>query len=50
MGSFSALSTAIIGLTYYIVPKLCGVRMYKENWSRSIFWLMDIFSGSGIVS
>src|SRR5712675_849679 len=47
---FGAFSTAIIGLTYYIVPKLCGVRMYKENWSRSIFWLWNIFIAVGIVS
>lgn len=47
---FGAFSTAIIGLTYYIVPKLCGVRMYKENWSRSIFWLWNIFMWIGIVS
>src|SRR5712664_1234148 len=47
---FGAFSTGIFGLTYYIVPKLCGVRMYKENWSRSILWLWNIFLAVGIVS
>jgi cytochrome c oxidase cbb3-type subunit 1 len=47
---FGAFSTGIFGLTYYIVPRLCGVRMYKENWSRGILWLWNIFLGVGIVS
>jgi cbb3-type cytochrome c oxidase subunit I len=47
---FGGFSTTIFGLTYYIVPKLCGVRMYKENWNNSIFWLWNIGLVVGIVS
>jgi len=47
---FGGFSTAIFGLTYYIVPKLCGVRMYKESWNNSIFWLWNIGLAVGIVS
>ena len=47
---FGGFSTAIFGLTYYIVPKLCGVRMYKENWSLPIFWLWNLGLAVGIIS
>jgi cbb3-type cytochrome c oxidase subunit I len=47
---FGAFTTAVFGLTYYIVPKLCGVRMYKENWSRAIFWLWNIGLVAGLTS
>jgi cytochrome c oxidase cbb3-type subunit 1 len=39
---FGAFSSAIVGLTYYMVPRLCGVRMYKENWSRALVWIWNI--------
>jgi cbb3-type cytochrome c oxidase subunit I len=47
---FGGFSTTIFGLTYYIVPKLCGVRMYKENWNNGIFWLWNIGVAVGLVS
>src|ERR1700686_809582 len=47
---FGAFTTAIFGLTYYMVPRLCGVRMYKENWSRAIFWLWNLGLTAGLVS
>jgi cbb3-type cytochrome oxidase subunit 1 len=28
---FGAFSTTFLGLLYYYVPRLCGVRMYKEE-------------------
>ena len=39
---FGAFTTGVLGLTYYMVPRLCGVPMYKANWSRAIFWLWNI--------
>ena len=47
---FGAFSTAILGLTYYMVPRLCGVRMYKENWSRVILWLWNIGLTAALIS
>ena len=47
---FGAFTTAIFGLTYYMVPRLCGIRMYKENWSRAIFWLWNLGLTAGLVS
>jgi hypothetical protein len=47
---FGAFSTTIFGLTYYIVPKLCGVRMYKESWGIPIFWLWNAALAVGLVS
>ena len=47
---FGAFTTAIFGLTYYMVPRLCGVRMYKENWSRLIFWLWNLGLTAGLIS
>lgn len=47
---FGAFSTAIFGLTYYIVPKLCGVRMYRESWGRPIFWMWNVGLAVGEIS
>jgi cytochrome c oxidase cbb3-type subunit 1 len=47
---FGAFTTSIIGLTYYMVPRLCGVPMYKGEWSRWIFWLWNIGLTAGLVS
>ena len=47
---FGAFSTAIVGLTYYMVPRLCGVRMYKENWSRALVWIWNIGLTAALVS
>jgi cbb3-type cytochrome c oxidase subunit I len=47
---FGGFSTAVIGLTYYIVPRLCGVPMYKERWGHHIFWMWNIGLAVGFVS
>ena len=47
---FGAFSSAIVGLTYYMVPRLCGVRMYKENWSRALVWIWNIGLTGALVS
>lgn len=38
---FGSFSTTIFGLLYYMVPKLCGVRLYKEEWGR---WLVPVWN------
>src|SRR5258706_2266625 len=47
---FGGFSTAVIGLTYYIVPRLCGVPMYKERWGHHIFWMWNIGLAVGFIS
>src|SRR3990172_4503610 len=38
LGVFSAI---FLGLVYYMVPKLAGIRMYKEEWSKYAVWLWN---------
>ena len=40
---FGSFSTVFLGLLYYIVPRLCGVRMYKEEWGWWLLWLWNTF-------
>ncbi len=40
---FGSFSTVFLGLLYYIVPRLCGVRMYKEEWGWWLLWLWNAF-------
>ncbi|MDP3090578.1 MAG: cbb3-type cytochrome c oxidase subunit I [Nitrospira sp.] len=40
---FGSFSTVFLGLLYYIVPRLCGVRMYKEEWGWWLLWLWNGF-------
>ena len=47
---FGGFTTAIFGLTYFIVPRLCGVRMYRESWSRAIYWLWNVGLALGLAS
>ncbi len=35
-------STLFIGLIYYMVPKLTGVRIYKESWTKAAMWLWNL--------
>ncbi len=35
-------STLFLGLIYYMVPKLTGIRIYKEEWSRPAMWLWNL--------
>jgi len=38
---FGVFSTLFLGLVYYMVPKLTGIRMYKEEWSPYALWLWN---------
>ncbi|MDD2701343.1 MAG: cbb3-type cytochrome c oxidase subunit I [Sideroxydans sp.] len=47
---FGAFSTTVLGLTYYLVPRLCGRRMAKEEWGWLFLWGWNIFLVSGSIS
>jgi cytochrome c oxidase cbb3-type subunit 1 len=38
---FGAFSTLFFGLCYYLVPRLCGVRVYHEEWGFPLCWLWN---------
>ncbi len=40
---FGAFSTVFIALLYYAVPRLCGTRLYKEEWSLGLLGLWNAF-------
>ena len=39
---FGAFSTLFIGLCYYLVPRLCGVRVWKAQWGHWLVWVWNI--------
>lgn len=39
---FGAFSTLFIGLCYYILPRLCGVRVWKGEWGHIVVWIWNI--------
>ena len=39
---WGAFSTIFIGLTHYVVPRLCGVRLAGERLSRPLLWLWNL--------
>src|SRR5512143_512687 len=47
---FGAFSTPVIGLLYYLVPRLCGRRMALEHWGRPLLWGWNLFLISGSLS
>jgi cytochrome c oxidase cbb3-type subunit 1 len=47
---FGSFSTTFLGLLYYYVPRLCGVRMYKEAWGWWLLWLWNAFIFIGSLS
>lgn len=49
---FGAFSTNFIALIYYAIPRLCGRRLYKEEWSIGLLWLWNaflIFGGASLL-
>jgi cytochrome c oxidase cbb3-type subunit 1 len=46
---FGAFSTLFIGLCYYIVPRLCGIRVHKEEWGFPILYLWTAGLMVGVV-
>ncbi|GIW54648.1 MAG: hypothetical protein KatS3mg082_1052 [Nitrospiraceae bacterium] len=47
---FGSFSTVFLGLLYYIVPRLSGVRMYKEAWGWWLLYAWNVFLILGSVS
>ncbi len=47
---FGAFSTPVLGLLYYLVPRLCGRRMAFEHWGRGLLWGWNIFLVTGSIS
>jgi cbb3-type cytochrome c oxidase subunit I len=47
---FGAFSTAILGLCYWMVPKLCGRPMAKARWGWWQLWVWNLFLAAGSVS
>jgi cytochrome c oxidase cbb3-type subunit 1 len=39
---WGAYSTLFIGLTLYIVPRLCGVRLWREEWGYPLLWAWNL--------
>ncbi len=39
---WGAFSTLFLGLCHYVVPRLCGVRLWKEGWSRPLLWVWNV--------
>jgi cytochrome c oxidase cbb3-type subunit 1 len=39
---WGAFSTLFIGLCHYIVPRLCGVRLWKERWGYTLLWVWNL--------
>ncbi len=39
---WGAFSTLFLGLCHYIVPRLCGVRLWKQEWSHVTLWVWNL--------
>ena len=47
---FGAFSTLFFGLCYYLVPRLCGVRMVAERMGYWLAWAWNIVVALGLLS
>src|SRR5437867_6564087 len=47
---WGAFSTLFIGLCYYVVPRLSGVRVWKEDWGFPALWLWNVNLIAGFLS
>lgn len=47
---FGVFTTGFFTLLYYYVPKLCGMRMYKEAWGFRLAWLWNLSLIAGTFS
>jgi cytochrome c oxidase cbb3-type subunit 1 len=39
---FGAFSTLFIGLCYYLLPRLCGVPVWKGDWGHWLVWVWNL--------
>jgi cbb3-type cytochrome c oxidase subunit I len=47
---FGAFSTAVLGIGYWLVPRLCGRPMAKAHWGRWQLWVWNTFLVTGSLS
>jgi cytochrome c oxidase cbb3-type subunit I len=46
---FGAFSTLFIGLCYYLVPRLCGVRVVWSQWGVPLAWIWSVALLAGLI-
>ncbi len=46
---WGAFSTLFIGLAHYVVPRLAGVRLWKEAWSHRLVWVWNLNLATAVV-
>src|SRR5712691_2029107 len=47
---WGAFSTLFIGLAYYVSPRLCGVRVWRERWGFALVWIWNLNLAVAFVS
>jgi cytochrome c oxidase cbb3-type subunit I len=47
---FGAFSTLFIGLCYYVLPRLTGVRIWNGHWGHWLVWVWNLGLVAGMVS
>jgi len=47
---FGAFTTSFLGLAYWYLPRLLGVRIYKEEWGWWMLWVWNVFVVLGSIS
>lgn len=47
---FAFFSTTFFGLAYYMVPKITGIRMFREEWGRVLIWFWNLTLAAGFVT
>ncbi|HEY0635327.1 MAG TPA: cbb3-type cytochrome c oxidase subunit I [Gammaproteobacteria bacterium] len=47
---FGAFSTLFFGLCYYLLPRLCGVRVWRERWGYALAWIWSLNLVVGLLS
>src|SRR5262245_47706612 len=47
---FGAFSTLFIGLCHYLVPRLCGVRVWGEKLGMPLVWIWNFGLIAGLAS
>ncbi|HIH43811.1 MAG TPA: cytochrome-c oxidase [Candidatus Methanoperedenaceae archaeon] len=50
--TFGFLSTGLIGISYYIIPRLCGNKLYSETLGKitAVLWNLAIASGTVLLA
>lgn len=47
---FGAFSSLFIGECYYLVPRLCGVRVPWPEWSMRLAWVWNVVAAAALIS